>query len=96
MCKRFQLGAVPGSLNMPYMTTWTSDNNLVACHQVDQLNRSRGKIVCVISSSRNELGVKFAEMLLQLNWPRLCTLHKGFDVLLKTQILVVPAAVGMC
>lgn len=33
---------------------------------------------------------------LQRNWPRVCTLNRGFDVLLKTQILVVPAAVGMC
>lgn len=93
---RFRKGAVPGSLNLPYQTCWTEDGTLVPCDQVDQLNKTRGKIICVVSSSQNDLGLKFAELLLDWNWPRVCTLHKGFDVLLKTQILVVPAAVGMC
>lgn len=75
---------------------WTDDGNLINCDQVEQLGKARGKIMCVIGSSRNDLGLKFAEILLDLQWPRVCTLHKGFDVLLKTQILVVPAAVGMC
>lgn len=63
---------------------------------MNQFNKARGKIVCVIGSSRNDLGLKFSEILLDHQWPRVCMLHKGFDVLLKTQILVVPAAVGMC
>ena len=93
---RFRRGAVPGSLNLPYSTAWTAEGSLLPCDPVDHLQKSRGKIVCVIGSSRNDLGVKFAEIILELNWVRVCTLHKGFDVLLKTQILVVPAAVGMC
>lgn len=93
---RFQNGAVPGSINLPYQTCWTTDGTLIPCEEVEQLDRARGKIVCVIGSSCNDLGLKFSEILLDLQWPRVCTLHKGFDVLLKTQILVVPAAVGMC
>ncbi|EFX79257.1 hypothetical protein DAPPUDRAFT_128574 [Daphnia pulex] len=93
---KFQNGAVPGSINLPYQTCWTTDGTLIPCEQVEQLERARGKIVCVIGSSCNDLGLKFSEILLDLQWPRVCTLHKGFDVLLKTQILVVPAAVGMC
>ena len=93
---RFQRGAVPGSINAAYKTSWTEDGTLFDCDQIEELRKWRGKIVCVIGSSQNELGVKFAEILLDLNWPRICTLHKGFDVLLKTQILVVPAAIGMC
>ncbi|XP_046442794.1 TBC domain-containing protein kinase-like protein [Daphnia pulex] len=93
---KFQNGAVPGSINLPYQTCWTTDGTLIPCEQLEQLDRARGKIVCVIGSSCNDLGLKFSEILLDLQWPRVCTLHKGFDVLLKTQILVVPAAVGMC
>ncbi len=93
---RFQKGAVPGSLNLPLQSCWTEDGVLLPCDQVDQLNKARGKIVCVVGSSSNNLALKFAEVLLDCNWPRVTILHKGFDVLLKTQILVVPAAVGMC
>jgi len=88
-------GAIPGSLNFPHGVCWTEDR-LLPCEEVEQLNKSRGKIVCVIGSSRNDLAVKLAEILLQCSWPRICTLHKGFDVLLKTNLIVVPAAVGMC
>ena len=87
---------MPGSLNLPYGTCWMEDGNLLPCDQIDVLNKARGKIICVVGSSRNDLGVKFAEILLHCNWPRVCTLHKGFDVLLKTQVLVVPAVHGMC
>ena len=93
---RFQNGAIPGSLNFPFQTHWSADGDLLPGEQLELLNKARGKIVCVVGSSRNDLGLKFAEILLTQQWQRVCTLHKGFDVLLRTQILVVPATVGMC
>lgn len=93
---RFQNGAIPGSLNFPFQTCWTAEGDLHPSEQLELLNKARGKIVCVLGSSRNDLGLKLAEILLTQQWPRVCILHKGFDVLLRTQILVVPATVGMC
>ena len=60
---RFQNGAVPGSINLPYQTCWTTDGTLIPCVEVEQLDRARGKIVCVIGSSCNDLGLKFSEIL---------------------------------
>ena len=66
MLPQVHRGTVPGGLNLPYLTAWTDDGTLVACDAVDRLQRWRGRVVCVLGSSRNDLAQRLAEILLSL------------------------------
>nr|CAD7393109.1 unnamed protein product [Timema cristinae] len=78
----FHRGAVPGSINIPY-----SGDAQISC-----LTRHKGKIMVVAGSGRGPHACEFSRRLVSEGFSRVCTLHKGVQVLRSTNILVVPNA----
>ena len=57
---------------------------------VDKLSNRRGKIVCVVGSGYNNDSLMFAANLLQMNFNRVCVLHKGIEIFRSAGVLCVP------
>ncbi|XP_053401999.1 TBC domain-containing protein kinase-like protein [Mercenaria mercenaria] len=87
----YKRGTVPGSLNIPFQTAFSPEGDLVACPAVTTLKQSKSQVK-VVFGSRGRNASNFANELMRLGYIRVCTLHKGIDVLRQTGILTVPPA----
>ncbi|ODM98025.1 TBC domain-containing protein kinase-like protein [Orchesella cincta] len=88
----YNRGTIPGSINMPYITSFAQDDSLVPCSELSILNSNIGKIIVVVGN-RGDSAVKFAEKILRLDYPKICVLHRGIDIFRSSDILVVPTSV---
>ncbi|KAK4296947.1 hypothetical protein Pmani_030595 [Petrolisthes manimaculis] len=90
--EEFARGTLPEAMNMPADFTFTPEGSLAPGPNAELLTSYRGKIIAVIGS-RNNWGqvTEFAEKLLVLEFPRVCTLHKGIEVFRASGALVVPS-----
>ncbi|XP_064636191.1 TBC domain-containing protein kinase-like protein [Lineus longissimus] len=86
----FQRGAIPGSINIPYVSAFSSDGELVQCPAVQQLNNYRSQVK-VIVGSRGKNAAQFANEMIRLHYTKVCILHKGLDVFRNTGLLTVPS-----
>ncbi|CAG7834345.1 unnamed protein product [Allacma fusca] len=89
----YNRGAIPTSINMPYVSSFSADGSLIPTTEVNILNSNRGKIIAVVGN-RGDSAVKFAEALLFLEFPRICVLHRGIDIFRSGNILVVPSSMN--
>ncbi|WAR12204.1 TBCK-like protein [Mya arenaria] len=87
----YKRGTVPGSVNIPFQTAFSPEGDLVACPAVTVLKQSKAQVKVVVGS-RGKNASNFANELVRLGYTRVCTLHKGIDVLRQTAILTVPPA----
>ena len=54
--------------------------------------RRKGRIIAVVGSDKDRDAVTFAERLLELQYPRVVTLHGGLEVFRGAGVLVAPHA----
>ncbi|KAH3849892.1 TBC domain-containing protein kinase-like protein [Dreissena polymorpha] len=87
----FRRGTMPGSINIPFQSAFSPEGDLVPCSAVATLKQNRGQVKVVVGS-RGRNASNFANELVRLGYTRVCTLHKGIDVLRQTGILTVPPA----
>ncbi|CAL1269718.1 unnamed protein product [Larinioides sclopetarius] len=76
--------ALPYSINIPFATAFTPDGAL----DNSVIFNSKGKIVAVIGSFKDNLASEFATKLVRLEYSYVCTLHGGIEVLRKTGLLI--------
>ncbi|XP_076066691.1 TBC domain-containing protein kinase-like protein [Oratosquilla oratoria] len=88
----FQKGSLPKAINLPGESSITPEGEVVASAQKDILSNYKSKIIVIMGSKSNQaVVVKFAETLLSLGFPRICTLHGGVEVFRSCGALVTPA-----
>lgn len=87
----YKRGTVPGSINIPFQSAFSPEGDLLPCNAVSILKNSKSKIKVVVGS-RGRNASNFASELVRLGYSRVCTLHKGIDVLRPTGVLTVPPA----
>ena len=91
----YRLGALPGSVNVPYGPDDSDEAFCKAvCAKVPK-DKVRRKVICVAgNSNQTEVVAKAAELMVRdLLYPRVCVLHNGIDIF-KTipGVLFVPNA----
>ena len=91
--EEFKLGTLPGAVNIPADSAFTETGMLASQAELVETARRKGKIIAVVGSAKDRAAVEFAERLLQLQCPRLVTLHAGVEVFRHSAgVLVVPHA----
>ena len=90
--EEFKFGALPGAVNVPSETAFNENGMLTNSTETIDGARRKGKIVAVVGSDKDRNAVIFAERLLQLQYPRVATLHGGLEVFRGAGVLVVPHA----
>uniref|UniRef100_T1J4P7 TBC domain-containing protein kinase-like protein n=1 Tax=Strigamia maritima TaxID=126957 RepID=T1J4P7_STRMM len=103
--EEFSRGAVPDSINIPFQSAFSPDGKLNSCAEVSILNAHQGRIIIIVGNRGNSAvnvnivdtsGFQpvFADQIVRLGYSKVCTLHKGIDVLRSTGILVVPTVIA--
>ena len=93
--EEFRLGTVPGATSLPaeqLMAGSGAGQDWAGEREVLDTARRRGKVICVLGSGRDRAAATLAEWLLNLGFPRLCTLHGGVEVFRNSGVLVAPHA----
>ena len=87
----FKRGTLPGSLSLPFKTSFGGDEGLTQDLGQRLDSAKKGKVVCVAGDGGSEDAVNAAAMLLASGYDRLCVLHKGIDIFKPlTGVLCVP------
>ncbi|KAK7791421.1 hypothetical protein R5R35_014447 [Gryllus longicercus] len=89
--EEYNRGAVPNSVNIPFSTVNISERILPTSPETAHLQNNKGKVIAIVGS-RGPSMPQFAEVLVKSSFPRVCTLHRGIQVLRSANILVVPGA----
>ncbi|KAK7072646.1 hypothetical protein SK128_024425 [Halocaridina rubra] len=90
--EEFSRGTLAGAVNMPIDTTISSENTLVPGPSTDILIANRGRVIAIMGSRNSwDQVLKFAECLLNHEFHRVCTLHRGVEVFRSSGALIVPA-----
>jgi len=89
--EQFRLGTLPEAINVPSDTAFNDNEMLTSNTETIDAARRKGRIIAVVGSEKDHGDtLKFAERLLQLQYPRLVTLHTGVEVFRGAGVLVVP------
>uniref|UniRef100_A0A3Q0STP3 TBC domain-containing protein kinase-like protein n=1 Tax=Amphilophus citrinellus TaxID=61819 RepID=A0A3Q0STP3_AMPCI len=86
----FNRGHISGSINIPFNTTFSPDNEVVQCPAAGGLQSYRGRVIVVISHNMKSAAM-FAGHLVKMNFPRVCILDGGINKLKPTGLLTVPS-----
>ena len=78
--EEFKLGTLPGAINVPAETAFNENGMLTNGTDTIDGARRKGRIIAVVGSDKDRAAVQFAERLLQLQYPRVVTLHAGLEV----------------
>ena len=90
--EEFKLGTLPEAINIPADSAFTETGMLASHVGTMDGARRKGKIIAVVGTCKDTAHLEFAERLLQLQYPRLLTLHGGVEVFRSAGVLVVPNA----
>uniref|UniRef100_A0A671SK09 TBC domain-containing protein kinase-like protein n=1 Tax=Sinocyclocheilus anshuiensis TaxID=1608454 RepID=A0A671SK09_9TELE len=83
----FSRGHIPGSINIPYTSTFGPEGELLQCPVTSTLAGYRFRVIVILSS----IMTNFATHLLKVNFPRVCVLDGGMNKMKSTGLLTVPS-----
>lgn len=89
--EEYNRGALPTSINIPLSSVSVPENLLPSTPETSHLQNNKGKVIAVVGSHASCMA-QFAEVLVKNSFPRVCTLHRGIQVLRSGNVLVVPGA----
>uniref|UniRef100_A0A672LIF9 TBC domain-containing protein kinase-like protein n=1 Tax=Sinocyclocheilus grahami TaxID=75366 RepID=A0A672LIF9_SINGR len=86
----FSRGHIPGSINIPYSSTFGAEGELLQCPVTSTLAGYRFRVIVILSSIMKN-ATTFATHLLKVNFPRVCVLDGGMNKMKSTGLLTVPS-----
>ncbi|NP_001087131.1 TBC1 domain containing kinase L homeolog [Xenopus laevis] len=86
----FNRGHIPGSINMPFGSAFTTEGDLAPCPASTTLQNFKGKVVVTVGHAAQN-AAKFAVHLVKLAYPRVCILDGGINKMKLTGLLTVPS-----
>uniref|UniRef100_A0A8C5LHA7 TBC domain-containing protein kinase-like protein n=1 Tax=Leptobrachium leishanense TaxID=445787 RepID=A0A8C5LHA7_9ANUR len=86
----FNRGHIPGSINLPFGSTFTTEGELAQCPTSAMLQNFKGKVVVVVGHAAKN-AAEFAANLVKLGYPRVCILDGGINKMKLTGLLTVPS-----
>uniref|UniRef100_A0A671SJC0 TBC domain-containing protein kinase-like protein n=1 Tax=Sinocyclocheilus anshuiensis TaxID=1608454 RepID=A0A671SJC0_9TELE len=86
----FSRGHIPGSINIPYTSTFGPEGELLQCPVTSTLAGYRFRVIVILSSIMTN-ATTFATHLLKVNFPRVCVLDGGMNKMKSTGLLTVPS-----
>uniref|UniRef100_A0A673FNI1 TBC domain-containing protein kinase-like protein n=1 Tax=Sinocyclocheilus rhinocerous TaxID=307959 RepID=A0A673FNI1_9TELE len=86
----FSRGHIPGSINIPYNSTFGPEGELVQCPVTSTLAGYRFRVIVILSSIMKN-ATTFAAHLVKVNFPRVCVLDGGMNKMKSTGLLTVPS-----
>ena len=85
--EEYKVGTLQSSVNVPF-----DAGENTACGEMFEAAKSKGQVIAVMGSSKDNQALIFAERLLSLGYPRVATLHGGVEVFYGAGALIVPHA----
>uniref|UniRef100_A0A671S069 TBC domain-containing protein kinase-like protein n=1 Tax=Sinocyclocheilus anshuiensis TaxID=1608454 RepID=A0A671S069_9TELE len=86
----FSRGHIPGSINIPYTSTFGPEGELLQCPATSALAGYRFRVIVILSSIMKN-ATTFAAHLVKVNFPRVCVLDGGMNKMKSTGLLTVPS-----
>ncbi|XP_056422015.1 TBC domain-containing protein kinase-like protein [Hyla sarda] len=86
----FNRGHIPGSINMPFGSSFTGDGELVPGPASATLQSFKGKVIVSVGHVSTN-SAEFAAHLVKLGYPRVCILDGGMNKMKPTGLLTVPS-----
>uniref|UniRef100_A0A8C2EM38 TBC domain-containing protein kinase-like protein n=1 Tax=Cyprinus carpio TaxID=7962 RepID=A0A8C2EM38_CYPCA len=86
----FSRGHIPGSINIPYTSTFGPEGELLQCPATSTLAGHRFRVIVILSSIMKN-ATTFAAHLVTVNFPRVCVLDGGMNKMKSTGLLTVPS-----
>ncbi|XP_063775322.1 TBC domain-containing protein kinase-like protein isoform X2 [Pseudophryne corroboree] len=86
----FNRGHIPGSINMPFGSAFTTDGELVPGPASATLQSFKGKVIVSVGLVSTN-AAEFAAHLVKLGFPRVCILDGGINKMKPTGLLTVPS-----
>ncbi|KAM4808871.1 TBC domain-containing protein kinase-like protein isoform 2-T2 [Rhinophrynus dorsalis] len=86
----FNRGHIPGSINMPFGSAFTTEGELVPCPASATLQSFKGKVIVSVGNVAQN-AAEFAAHLVKLGYPRVCILDGGINKMKLTGLLTVPS-----
>ncbi|XP_052400991.1 TBC domain-containing protein kinase-like protein [Carassius gibelio] len=86
----FSRGHIPGSINIPYTSTFGPEGELLQCPATSTLAGHRLRVIVILSSIMKN-ATTFAAHLVKVNFPRVCVLDGGMNKMKSTGLLTVPS-----
>uniref|UniRef100_A0A8C2JB56 TBC domain-containing protein kinase-like protein n=1 Tax=Cyprinus carpio TaxID=7962 RepID=A0A8C2JB56_CYPCA len=81
---------IPGSINIPYTSTFGPEGELLQCPATSTLAGYRFRVIVILSSIMKN-ATTFAAHLVKVNFPRVCVLDGGMNKMKFTGLLTVPS-----
>ena len=85
--EEYKVGTLQSSVNVPF-----DAGENTTCVEIFEAAKSKGQVIAVMGSSKDNQALIFAERLLSLGYPRVATLHGGVEVFYGAGALIVPHA----
>ncbi|OQV14537.1 TBC domain-containing protein kinase-like protein [Hypsibius exemplaris] len=87
----FLRGTLAHSINIPFLTAFNADGELLSTFESRTLEEGRGKLV-VVFDGKCTMAPKFASELVRLGFPHVTILHHGIDHLKTSGFVSVPSS----
>lgn len=86
----FNRGHIPGSINIPFISAFSPEGELIQCSAAATLQSFRGRAIVIAGYAMNST-VSFAAYLVKQKYPRVCILDGGINKIKPTGLLTVPS-----
>uniref|UniRef100_A0A8C1U3W6 TBC domain-containing protein kinase-like protein n=1 Tax=Cyprinus carpio TaxID=7962 RepID=A0A8C1U3W6_CYPCA len=83
-------GLIPGSINIPYTSTFGPEGELLQCPATSTLAGYRFRVIVILSSIMKN-ATTFAAHLVKVNFPQVCVLDGGMNKMKFTGLLTIPS-----
>uniref|UniRef100_A0A8C1YUY2 TBC domain-containing protein kinase-like protein n=1 Tax=Cyprinus carpio TaxID=7962 RepID=A0A8C1YUY2_CYPCA len=81
---------IPGSINIPYTSTFGPEGELLQCPATSTLAGYRFRVIVILSSIMKN-ATTFAAHLVKVNFPQVCVLDGGMNKMKFTGLLTIPS-----
>uniref|UniRef100_A0A8C1KC43 TBC domain-containing protein kinase-like protein n=1 Tax=Cyprinus carpio TaxID=7962 RepID=A0A8C1KC43_CYPCA len=88
--RTYPFSLIPGSINIPYTSTFGPEGELLQCPATSTLAGYRFRVIVILSSIMKN-ATTFAAHLVKVNFPRVCVLDGGMNKMKFTGLLTVPS-----
>uniref|UniRef100_A0A8C2PXG3 TBC domain-containing protein kinase-like protein n=1 Tax=Cyprinus carpio TaxID=7962 RepID=A0A8C2PXG3_CYPCA len=88
--EEYPFSLIPGSINIPYTSTFGPEGELLQCPATSTLAGYRFRVIVILSSIMKN-ATTFAAHLVKVNFPRVCVLDGGMNKMKFTGLLTVPS-----
>uniref|UniRef100_A0A8C1U3S0 TBC domain-containing protein kinase-like protein n=1 Tax=Cyprinus carpio TaxID=7962 RepID=A0A8C1U3S0_CYPCA len=86
----FNACLIPGSINIPYTSTFGPEGELLQCPATSTLAGYRFRVIVILSSIMKN-ATTFAAHLVKVNFPQVCVLDGGMNKMKFTGLLTIPS-----